>query len=236
MKSKQQKGKPEVETDVGEVEVELDQDVPAAEKIPETSGEVEYEDSTKSDTGDKTSFRNKKHAPAMKAYEEEIAKLKDRLLRLQADFDNYRKRIARDHSEMVQRSNEDLIMSLLPVLDHFDHAAQAVDKIADESLAAYLQGFKLVRSELERVLENNGVKPIEAVGKDFDANLHDALTTVPATGGKSGMVVSEFRKGYTLHGRILRASQVIVSEVSDDGAAQGGTGDCVDASSGDFEG
>ncbi len=230
MKSKQQQqGTPAVETVSGEVDEELNRDVPAAEESAEITDEVESEEAQKAAAEDNAACGKKKHAAGGKACEEEIAKLKDRLLRLQADFDNYRKRIARDHSEMVQRSNEDLILSLLPVLDHFDHAEQAVDKNADESLVAYLQGFKLVRGELEKVLENNGVRAIEAVGKDFDANLHYALTTVPAADGKSGVVVSEFRKGYTLHGRILRASQVIVSEASD---GEAGSENCEDGSAG----
>ncbi|NLB68173.1 MAG: nucleotide exchange factor GrpE [Lentisphaerae bacterium] len=160
--------------------------------------------------------KKSKESAELQAAIEENEKLKDRLLRLQADFDNYRKRIARDHVDMIKRSNEDLIDSLLPVLDNFDSASQMVGENADESLKAYLQGFQIVQGELVKVLENNGLKAIEALGSEFDANLHDALTTAPASDGRAGIVVSEFRKGYTLNGRVLRASQVVVSAAAEE--------------------
>ena len=136
--------------------------------------------------------------------------LKDRLLRLQADFDNYRKRVARDHVDMVKRANEDLVESLLPVLDHFGHAEASMEKDARSDIAAYLEGFRLVRNELVRVLESFGVKPIEALGRAFDASQHDALSLMPSETAEPGTVLFETRKGYMLNGRVLRPAQVIV--------------------------
>ena len=149
-------------------------------------------------------------APAASKPSEEEAKLRDRLLRLQADFDNYRKRVARDHVDMVKRANEDLVESLLPVLDHFGHAEASREKDARSDIAAYLEGFRLVRNELVRVLESFGVKPIEALGRAFDASQHDALSLMPSETAEPGTVLFETRKGYMLNGRVLRPAQVIV--------------------------
>lgn len=149
-------------------------------------------------------------APGASQPSEEEAKLRDRLLRLQADFDNYRKRVARDHVDMVKRANEDLVESLLPVLDHFGHAEVSMEKDARSDIAAYLEGFRLVRNELVRVLESFGVKPIEALGRAFDASQHDALSLMPSETAEPGTVLFETRKGYMLNGRVLRPAQVIV--------------------------
>lgn len=141
----------------------------------------------------------------------EEEKLRDRLLRLQADFDNYRKRVARDHADMVKRSNEDLVESLLPVLDHMAHAEEMMEKKSRGDLSSYLDGFKLVKNELIRVLDGFGLKAMDVVGKPFDANIHEALSSMPSEKAKPGTVLVELRKGYTLYGRTLRAAQVIVA-------------------------
>lgn len=140
--------------------------------------------------------------------------LRDKLLRLHADFDNYRKRMARDHAEMIKRSNEDLVESLLPVLDHIGHAEAMMHKNADASAAPYLEGFQMVKNELLKVLGDYGVKPIETADLAFNANLHEALSVLHSDSVEPGTILIEVRRGYLLNGRVLRASQVIVA--SDD--------------------
>lgn len=137
--------------------------------------------------------------------------LRDKLLRLHADFDNYRKRVARDHSDMVKRSNADLIESLLPVLDHIGHAEAMMEKNAGEEAAPYLEGFKMVKHELIKALDGYGLKPIDVIGAKFDANIHEALSSMPSETAGPGEILFEVRRGYTLNGRVLRAAQVIVS-------------------------
>ncbi len=144
-----------------------------------------------------------------KLSEEQI--VRDKLLRLHADFDNYRKRVARDYSDMVKRSNADLIESLLPVLDHIGHAEAMMEKNADEEAAPYLEGFRMVKNELIKALDGYGLKPIDVTGATFDANLHEALSAMPSETAKPGEILFEIRRGYTLNGRVLRATQVIVS-------------------------
>ncbi len=148
---------------------------------------------------------------------DETEQLRDKLLRLHADFDNYRKRMARDHQEMIKRANEDLIASMLPVLDHIGHAEAMMEKQADATVAPYLEGFRMVKQELLKALDDYGVKPIETDGVQFDANRHDALSAQHSDVAQAGEILFEVRRGYLLHGRVLRAAQVIVAS-EDSGA------------------
>ena len=142
----------------------------------------------------------------------ELARLQDRYLRMKADFDNYKKRVARDLLDTVKRANEDLIESLLPSFDHFN-SAEAIMEAKGTEAAPYLEGFRMVKNELLRVLESHGLKPVAALGAAFDHNLHEAVSTQAATEQTpAGTVVFEVRKGYTLHGKVLRHSQVVVAE------------------------
>ncbi len=144
-----------------------------------------------------------------KPTEEQV--LRDKLLRLHADFDNYRKRVARDHMDTVKQANADLIESLLPVLDHIGHAEAMMEKTAGADAAPYLEGFRMVKNELLKTLSNYGLKPIEAVGTPFDANVHEALSKMPSDVANPDDVLFEIRSGYLLNGRVLRAAQVIVA-------------------------
>jgi molecular chaperone GrpE len=135
--------------------------------------------------------------------------LKDRLLRLQADFDNFRKRMARERQETIARANEDLLEALLTPVDHLDRALDVMQKGVAESDPC-LQGVRLVRSELRAVLDRFGLKPIETQGKPFDPSIHESLGWASVAGVAEGHVAAEVRAGYLLNGRLLRAAQVMV--------------------------
>ncbi len=154
----------------------------------------------------------------------ELERTKDRLLRLQADFDNFRKRMARERQETVLRANEELLDALLTPLDHLDRAIEAIqqDRPGEDP---FLQGVRMVRDELQAVLERFGLKPIEALGEAFDPNRHDALGLMPAGAGEGepGQVAAEVRRGYLLNGRVLRAAQVLV--LADDQGPGGSPGE-----------
>lgn len=146
---------------------------------------------------------------------------RDRLIRLQADFDNYRKRIARDRADMIKSANADLLSAMLPALDHIDHALASLEKTVATPTEAegeakvesnpYIEGFKLIQNELLRGLDKFGLKPIESIGKPFDVEFHEALSKMPSDSIAPEHVLFEVRKGYTLNGKVLRAAQVIVS-------------------------
>ena len=148
---------------------------------------------------------------AAKAEADEAAQLKDRLLRLQADFDNYRKRMAREFIENRQQASKDIAEAMLMPLDHLDHALLSMAKLSGEQDPSY-QGVKLVKAEFRTVLEKFGLKVIETQGKAFDPAQHEALGVVPTEGAKEGDIVAEVRAGYTLGGRVLRAAQVMVAQ------------------------
>lgn len=147
-------------------------------------------------------------APAPAPSEADV--LRDRLLRLQADFDNYRKRMARERQETILRANEDLLEALLTPVDHMDRALEVMaGSVKDDDPC--LQGVRMVRTELRNVLDRFGLKAVETQGRPFDPALHEALGLVPSSGVAEGHVAAEVRAGYLLNGRLLRAAQVMVA-------------------------
>jgi molecular chaperone GrpE len=128
------------------------------------------------------------------------------LRRVAAEFDNYRKRIERDQAENVARASQRLVELLLPALDSFD-AAIATDAQTDTE-AKMLEGMTGTRSQLTDALIHEGVEPIDAVGHAFDPALHEAVSVIPGEGEQ--IVQQEFRRGYTMRGRVIRPSLVVV--------------------------
>lgn len=135
--------------------------------------------------------------------------LKDRLLRLQADFDNYRKRMDREKKDWIAFASEKLVLELLPVLDHFELGL--TDSAKNGVPAAFIEGFQLVYNQLRAALEKSGVQAIDAEGAAFDPHLHEAITHLPSDDVPEGHVVVQTRRGYQLGDKLLRAAQVVVS-------------------------
>lgn len=144
-------------------------------------------------------------------FQSQYEDMRDRFLRVNAEFDNYRKRMQREKAEQVALSNRDIILKVLPVLDDMDRAlsAQAQGEPAENAV----EGFKLIHTKFARILRDAGLEEIEAVGKDFDPDVHEAITTIPAPNKEmKGKVVDQIEKGYMLNGRIIRHSRVVVGE------------------------
>jgi molecular chaperone GrpE len=139
----------------------------------------------------------------------EKEELYDRLLRTQADFDNYRKRVQREQANFIKYGAENAISQLLPVLDNLERALDSALRHEDPN-SQLREGLKLILAQFRDALERLGVRPIESVGQAFDPNKHDALIRVHAPDKPEGVVVDEIRKGYYLHDKVLRPSQVIV--------------------------
>jgi molecular chaperone GrpE len=136
--------------------------------------------------------------------------LYDRLLRKQAEFDNYKKRVERERSEYVQFASAELMRELLNAMDSFDLAIHNAgsDSAANDNM---LRGLDLIYKQFQDTLARFGLKAIEARGQTFDPNLHQAVTTVPTDDVAENTVVDELRKGYTLNGRLLRPVMVSVA-------------------------
>jgi len=139
--------------------------------------------------------------------EVELAESKDKYLRLLSEFDNYKKRVARERIDLVKMAGADILLSVLPVLDDFERAIKAM---TDEEKSAQ-SGVMLIFNKLKNILESKGVKAMDSVGKVFDSDLHDAITNVPAPSEDlKGKVVDEIEKGYYLQDKVIRHAKVIV--------------------------
>ena len=139
----------------------------------------------------------------------EIAALKDQLLRTRSDFENSRKRLIREKEESLRYANQAILSDFLPLLDHLELGLQAASSATDA--ASVVTGVKLIQTQFERFLSEHGVTPIDAVGKPFDPNLHEALGQEPAPGKAEGTVLHQRRRGYKIGDRLLRPASVITA-------------------------
>lgn len=147
-----------------------------------------------------------------KTCEKEEAKesLEDCLLRLQADFDNFRKRTLREKNELYQRANEDIIAELLPVLDHVDLALKAA--VEHEAPNAFIEGLRLVSEQMLSALRKFGLTALDAGAcQEFDPMRHEALSHIASDEVGQNMVLAQVRRGYMLGTKLLRSAQVVVS-------------------------
>jgi molecular chaperone GrpE len=135
----------------------------------------------------------------------------DRWLRKSAEFDNYRKRVERERRELADQSVVNLLQELLLVVDDFDRAS-TVDAGEAGEKAAYRKGVELIHAKLHDLLRKMGVHPIDALGADFDPNLHQAVMQESSPDHREGSVTGELRKGYMLHDRLLRPAMVKVAK------------------------
>ena len=133
----------------------------------------------------------------------------NRLKYLQADFENYRKRVEKEVQEAIQRSNEKLVASLIEIMDDLESAISVAKKT--ENKDALLDGIKMVHKKLDDLLEKEGLVRLDPVGKPFDPNVHEVLAEIPTKNHQSGIVLKEVRKGFIFKGKILRPSIVKVA-------------------------
>jgi molecular chaperone GrpE len=141
--------------------------------------------------------------------EEKEESLRDQFVRLQADFANFRNRTQRERVELYQRANEDLLLEILPVLDHYEMGLQTAEQ--HDADQAVVDGFKLVYDQFQNVLNKFNITPIEAVGEVFDPHKHEALTHMPSDEYAAEVCSNQVRRGYMFADKLLRAAQVVVS-------------------------
>lgn len=149
----------------------------------------------------------------LSALEEECASLRDQLLRSRAEFDNFRKRTAREVERIRKTAAESLIHELLSAVDHLELALKHSAREGDPLTA----GVRLVHKQILDTLERSGLERIEPVGKRFDPNIHEAVAQAPSDTVEPDHVIEELQRGYRLGGQILRASKVLVSRPPDGG-------------------
>jgi molecular chaperone GrpE len=153
---------------------------------------------------------------ALETKTREVEAQQDRYLRTVAEFDNVRKRSAREREEYTRYANESLLRDILPVLDNLDRAMQAA---RSESATSLTTGVELIQRELLRVLEKYGVTPFSSVGQPFDPVRHEAIARVQRADLPDMSVAAETARGYLLHGRVLRPAMVTVAVAADSSGA-----------------
>ncbi len=142
--------------------------------------------------------------------EKECKKLEDRLLRVAADFDNFKKRTAKEFANLIKFANQDLIAKLTDTLDNFERALDSAKNSSD--FDSFHKGVELIYNHLKDILTKDGLKEIKTKGEKFDPNLHEAVSQIESDGYPEGVIVQEISKGYILKDRVIKAPKVIVSK------------------------
>lgn len=141
----------------------------------------------------------------------ELQEQKDKYLRLFAEFDNFKKRSAKERIELSKTAGQDVIREMLPVLDDFQRAAKALAN--DNNTESYANGIKLIQDKFQKTLQNKGLRVIDSIGKDFDVEKHEAVAEIPApTPDLVGKIIDEVESGYTLNDAIIRYAKVVVGK------------------------
>ncbi len=143
--------------------------------------------------------------------EDELAQLKDKHLRLQAEFDNFRRRTMKEKAEIIKAGGEQVLKNIIPVIDDLDRAMDAFKEMEDHD--PLKQGIILIHNKFSDFLKQNNLVEIDAAEKDFDTDLHEAITKIPApTEELKGKVVDVIQKGYMLHDKVVRYAKVVIGE------------------------
>jgi molecular chaperone GrpE len=182
--------------------------------------ETESKETENKDSADKAEAAVDAEAPKKKGpfakkekkdpLKEKVEELNDRVMRQMAEFDNFRKRTDKEKAQQFEMGQSNVLEKLLPIVDNFERGLAAVPEA--EKDGAFADGMNKIYKQLVTELENLGVTPIEAVGKEFDPNLHNAVMQVESEEFESGMVAQELQKGYMFHETVLRHSMVAVSQ------------------------
>ncbi len=181
---------------------------------PDTSETIE---NSQPPLGDNAEGPNIKDAPknetpaSLTELQEKCDMLNDKYLRLYSEFENYRRRTAKERLETIRNSGAEIFRELLPVVDDFDRAIQA--NTNDNNIESIKEGFKLIHHKLQHIFERNGVKAMDAMEKPFDTSYHEAITNIPAPSDElKGKVIDIAEKGYFYHDTVLRYAKVIVAQ------------------------
>jgi len=165
----------------------------------ETAENVENEDKNAGEEKDELTILQEKND-----------ELNDKFLRLYSEFENFRRRTAKERMDLFKTAGEEVITSMLPVLDDFERAMKAMEQSKD--MDSVREGINLIYQKLQNTLGQKGLKAIESsVGKEFDVNMHEAISQVPAEDKKmKGKVLDELEKGYMLHEKVIRYTKVVI--------------------------
>ena len=193
----------ELEETVEATEEVAEEAVEAEETVEEVTEEIETEEAEES--ADKKGFFGKKKDKKVAALEEKVAELEDRTKRQLAEFENFRNRTEKEKSMMFETGAKSVIEKILPVIDNFERGLAAIETDNKDS---FYEGMCMIHKQMLSELEKIGVTPIEAIGKEFDPNFHNAVMQVESEEFESGIVAQELQKGYMYRDTVVRYSMV----------------------------
>jgi len=168
-------------------------------------------ESPKSENIKKKKFPGSGHKKEVEEMANKLIEMNDKYLRLSAEFDNYRKRTLKEKMDLTKMGGENVLMKILPVVDNLERAIQSIRQTSD--IDAVKQGIELIYIHFQDFLKQNGIQEIPCMNEEFNSDIHEALTKVPAPDPEQkGKVVDVIEKGYYLHDRVIRFSKVVVGD------------------------
>ncbi len=177
----------------------------------DTKDTIKKEKEVKKETKKEEKVTEKVIEKKEKTDAEKLIDMEDKYLRLIAEYDNYRKRTLKEKMELLKSAGEDILVNLLPVLDDFERALNHIDEAADTD--SLKEGINLIYNKFYDFLKQRGIKSIDAKNKDFDTDLHEAITKIPAPSDDlKGKVIDVIEKGYYLKDKVIRYSKVVIGE------------------------
>lgn len=194
---------------------EMEEEKNTIENMPEETTEQKAStpevDNEPHKNSKKVKFGKDKSAEKIEELEDALAQKNDQLLRLHAEFDNYRKRTLKEKMELTKSAGESLLLNILPVIDDFERALKAMETATE--ITPVKDGVDLIYKRFSDFIKTNGIKEIESIEQDFDTDLHEAITKIPApTEELKGKVIDVIQKGYTLNDKVIRFAKVVIGE------------------------
>jgi len=191
--------------------MEMPQEPEVNEEGKHVHGKAERETESGKPGKEHSKSRKDKTHEKIAELENALAAMSDKHLRLQAEFDNFRKRTLREKAELIKSGGETVLAAVLPIIDDFDRALLTMKELSEEDPAKI--GFLLIFNKFKEFMKQQGVKEIEAMGTSFDVDLHFALTKIPAPSeDMKGKVVDVIEKGYLLNDKVMRYAKVVIGE------------------------
>ena len=173
--------------------------------------QAEGTESPKSESGKKKKFAVGGHKKELEEMANKLIEMNDKYLRLSAEFDNYRKRTLKEKMDLTKMGGETVLLKILPVVDNLERAINSIRETSD--IGAVKHGIELIHTNFREFLKQNGIQEIDCMNQDFNSDIHDALTKIPAPNPEQkGKVVDIIEKGYYLHDRVIRFARVVVGD------------------------
>jgi molecular chaperone GrpE len=187
--------------------VQPEQEVKKKENLNETDASQSEEKAVKNEENQPLQEENTEPVTELKKLQDDLSEARDKYLRMYAEFENFRRRTAKERIELIQSAGEQILKELLPVADDFDRAEKSFKEKNDKES----EGFFLIQNKFRKILDQNGVKEMDMTSGDFNPDLHDAITQLPIDDeSQKGKIVDVVEKGYLLNEKVIRHAKVVI--------------------------